>query len=75
MTNCAAKSCDDPTCTLVATSYPEGKEWRFCLQHFWKGVHVLLNRGAERVIVRYPSGTQLTPLNAAPYLGSPESTT
>lgn len=72
MTTCAAKECHDPPCTLVATSYPEGKEWRFCLQHFWKGVHVLLNRGAERVIVRYPDGTQLTPVGAAPYLGGSE---
>lgn len=74
MISCAAKGCHDPPCTLAATSYPTGREWRFCLTHFWKGVHVLLNHGAERVIVRYPPGAQLTPTGSAPYLGNPEPT-
>lgn len=72
MITCAAKMCQDPPCTLTAISYPAGKEWRFCLPHFWKGVHVLLNRGAERVIVKYPAGAQLTPLGGAPYLSRSE---
>lgn len=67
MISCASKACQEPPCTLVAASYPEGKEWRFCRWHFWTAVHVLLNRGAERVIVRYPSGSKHTPLSGGAY--------
>lgn len=75
MIACAAKACQEPPCSLVATSYPAGTEWHFCLTHFWRGVHVLLNRGAERVIVRYPSGTRLTPLVYRPIAPVVDQTT
>jgi len=72
--NCAAKGCHEPACSLVATQYPTGAAWRFCLHHFWPACHALLNRGAERLIISYPSGAKPEKAVMAPWLGPQDPT-